>query len=82
MSLRDRHEELRLIVSYTHPLLKLGWSECLLLTAAHTVHNDALGHRDRLSDGKMQTVTVDKPSARTGWCNVWDNKLLVEHFLL
>lgn len=30
----------------------------------------------------MPTVTVDKPSARTGWCNVRDNKLLVESFLL
>lgn len=81
MSFPGRREELRLTVRYTHPLLKLGWSECLLLTAAHTVHNDAVGHRDRLSEEKMPTVTVDKPSARTGWCNVCDNESLVEHLL-
>lgn len=50
LSLLGRHKEFRLTVRYAHPLLKLGWPECSLLTAAHTVRNDARGHRDRLSE--------------------------------
>lgn len=59
LSLLGRHKEFRLTVRYTHPLLKLGWSECSLLTAAHTVRNDAWGHRDRSSEEKTPiSVTV------------------------
>lgn len=44
LSLPGRHKELRLIVRYTCPLPMLGWSECLVLTAAYTMHTDACRH--------------------------------------
>lgn len=76
LSVRGRHKELRLTVRCTRPLPKLGWSECCLLTASHTMHTDVCRHSGRFSkeeDGNFSVTVNDqsgyslnRPSAKIG----------------
>lgn len=54
-----RHKKLRLIVTYTHPHPKLGWSKCSLLTGTHTTHTDDCSHWDRLSKEENTSFSVN-----------------------
>lgn len=59
LSLLGRHKELRLTVRYTRPLPKQGWSDCSLLTAAHTMHTDACRRWDRFSEEENANFSVN-----------------------
>lgn len=54
-----RNKKLRLIVRYTHPHPKLGWSKCSLLTATHTMHTDDCSHWDRLPKEENTNFSVN-----------------------
>lgn len=64
LSLLGRHKELRLTVRYTRPLPKLGWFDCWLLTAAHTMHTDACRRRDGFTEEENANFSVTVNDAK------------------